>query len=310
LKSSYSIVAVVYNGVPFLEPLLNSLAAQTLPPDELIVVDNLSTDGSRELLPGLLTSLPFPTRLLFENVNRGYCGAANRGLRQAPGEFVLLLNQDTRLDKEFCREALKGFTGTSRVGMVSGRILRFDETTVDSLGQYLSRSLYPKERGYNTPWRSIQEEEREIFSVCGAVAFYRRAMLQEVAFQGEYLDEDFFMFFDDIDLGWRAQRRGWKARYAPEAIAFHSRSGTLSPGRKVGLFFRRPLELRYHLVKNRYLTLLKNASWREVIKALPFLLLRDLPLLFTLLSHPSQGWRLWKERSLFKRALLKRRHHG
>lgn len=310
MKSSYSIVAVVYNGVPFLEPLLNSLAAQTLPPDELIVVDNLSTDGSRELLPGLLTSLPFPTRLLFENVNRGYCGAANRGLRQAPGEFVLLLNQDTRLDKEFCREALKGFTGTSRVGMVSGRILRFDETTVDSLGQYLSRSLYPKERGYNTLWRSIQEEEREIFSVCGAVAFYRRAMLQEVAFQGEYLDEDFFMFFDDIDLGWRAQRRGWKARYAPEAIAFHSRSGTLSPGRKVGLFFRRPLELRYHLVKNRYLTLLKNASWREVIKALPFLLLRDLPLLFTLLSHPSQGWRLWKERSLFKRALLKRRHHG
>ena len=310
MKSSYSIVAVVYNGVPFLEPLLNSLAAQTLPPDELIVVDNLSTDGSRELLPGLLTSLPFPTRLLFENVNRGYCGAANRGLRQAPGEFVILLNQDTRLDKEFCREALKGFTGTSRVGMVSGRILRFDETTVDSLGQYLSRSLYPKERGYNTPWRSIQEEEREIFSVCGAVAFYRRAMLQEVAFQGEYLDEDFFMFFDDIDLGWRAQRRGWKARYAPEAIAFHSRSGTLSPGRKVGLFFRRPLELRYHLVKNRYLTLLKNASWREVIKALPFLLLRDLPLLFTLLSHPSQGWRLWKERSLFKRALLKRRHHG
>ena len=310
MKSSYSIVAVVYNGVPFLEPLLNSLAAQTLPPDELIVVDNLSTDGSRELLPGLLTSLPFPTRLLFENVNRGYCGAANRGLRQAPGEFVLLLNQDTRLDKEFCREALKGFTGTSRVGMVSGRILRFDETTVDSLGQYLSRSLYPKERGYNTPWRSIQEEEREIFSVCGAVAFYRRAMLQEVVFQGEYLDEDFFMFFDDIDLGWRAQRRGWKARYAPEAIAFHSRSGTLSPGRKVGLFFRRPLELRYHLVKNRYLTLLKNASWREVIKALPFLLLRDLPLLFTLLSHPSQGWRLWKERSLFKRALLKRRHHG
>ena len=310
MKSSYSIVAVVYNGVPFLEPLLNSLAAQTLPPDELIVVDNLSTDGSRELLPGLLTSHPFPTRLLFENVNRGYCGAANRGLRQAPGEFVLLLNQDTRLDKEFCREALKGFTGTSRVGMVSGRILRFDETTVDSLGQYLSRSLYPKERGYNTPWRSIQEEEREIFSVCGAVAFYRRAMLQEVAFQGEYLDEDFFMFFDDIDLGWRAQRRGWKARYAPEAIAFHSRSGTLSPGRKVGLFFRRPLELRYHLVKNRYLTLLKNASWREVIKALPFLLLRDLPLLFTLLSHPSQGWRLWKERSLFKRALLKRRHHG
>ena len=310
MKSSYSIVAVVYNGVPFLEPLLNSLAAQTLPPDELIVVDNLSTDGSRELLPGLLTSLPFPTRLLFENVNRGYCGAANRGLRQAPGEFVLLLNQDTRLDKEFCREALKGFTGTSRVGMVSGRILRFDETTVDSLGQYLSRSLYPKERGYNTPWRSIQEEEREIFSVCGAVAFYRRAMLQEVAFQGEYLDEDFFMFFDDIDLGWRAQRRGWKARYVPEAIAFHSRSGTLSPGKKVGLFFRRPLELRYHLVKNRYLTLLKNASWREVIKALPFLLLRDLPLLFTLLSHPSQGWRLWKERSLFKRALLKRRHHG
>ena len=310
MKSSYSIVAVVYNGVPFLEPLLNSLAAQTLPPDELIVVNNLSTDGSRELLPGLLTSLPFPTRLLFENVNRGYCGAANRGLRQAPGEFVLLLNQDTRLDKEFCREALKGFTGTSRVGMVSGRILRFDETTVDSLGQYLSRSLYPKERGYNTPWRSIQEEEREIFSVCGAVAFYRRAMLQEIAFQGEYLDEDFFMFFDDIDLGWRAQRRGWKARYAPEAIAFHSRSGTLSPGRKVGLFFRRPLELRYHLVKNRYLTLLKNASWREVIKALPFLLLRDLPLLFTLLSHPSQGWRLWKERSLFKRALLKRRHHG
>ena len=310
MKSSYSIVAVVYNGVPFLEPLLNSLAAQTLPPDELIVVDNLSTDGSRELLPGLLTSLPFPTRLLFENVNRGYCGAANRGLRQAPGEFVLLLNQDTRLDKEFCREALKGFTGTSRVGMVSGRILRFDETTVDSLGQYLSRSLYPKERGYNTPWRSIQEEEREIFSVCGAVAFYRRAMLQEVAFQGEYLDEDFFMFFDDIDLGWRAQRRGWKARYVPEAIAFHSRSGTLSPGKKVGLFFRRPLELRYHLVKNRYLTLLKNASRREVFKALPFLLLRDLPLLFTILSHPSQGWRLWKERSLFKRAFLKRRHHG
>ena len=310
MKPPFSIVVVVYNGLPFLEPLVKSLAAQTLHPAELIVVDNLSADGSRELLPSLLSSLPFPTRLLFENCNRGYCAAANRGLREAPGEFVLLLNQDTRLDKNFCRAALEGFADHPRIGMVSGRILRFDGTTVDSLGQYLSRSLYPKERGYNVPWGSLKEDGREIFSVCGAVAFYRREMLQEIAFQGEYLDEDFFMFFDDIDLGWRAQRRGWKARYAPEAIAFHSRSGTLSPGRKVGLFFRRPLELRYHLVKNRYLTLLKNASWREVIKDLPFLLLRDLPLLFTLLSHPSQGWRLWKERSLFKRALLKRRHHG
>ncbi len=302
-----AVVIVTWNAAPFISDCLRSLRDLRRPPAETMVVDNASVDGTLEIV-----RRGFPeVGLIRCESNLGFCRANNLGIARTTSPFVLVLNPDTRLGEDFLEVLLPAFDDP-RVGMAAGKLLRFDGRTIDSAGQDLARSRQPKDRGYGRKDRGQFDRDQEVFGVCGAAALYRRAMLTDLADQeGTIFDETFFAFYEDLDLAWRGRRRGWKAVYRHRAIGFHARGGTSrSRGvrRRFAALLGRPPEVRFHVAKNRYLTILRNDTPRDYLVNLPFVLARDLGMIgLLLLTSPGVLLRLWRERGLFRLALERRR---
>ncbi len=269
-------VIVVTSGVKdYLRFCLDSLGKQTHTRLEIIVIDN---SCNRNLSRDISDSFP-AVRLYSSPENLSYCESLNKGIQMSNGDFILCLNDDVTLDKEFIREALKGFSVDVRVGMVSGKILRSDEKTIDSTGLFLSISRTAKERGYGHRDKGQYEKEEYIFGVNGAVAFYRREMLEDIKIGTDYFDADHRFFYEDLDIAWRGHNFGWKAHYVPKAVAYHVRGATARGDYGIDKpFARRYLsdDLHFDLLKNRYLTIIKNESALSFLLHLPFILFYDI----------------------------------
>jgi GT2 family glycosyltransferase len=279
-------IIITYAIKDYLESCLNSIKAQTYPKFEIIIIDNLNdTNFSQSIIkhyPGI--------KLYPQDKNISYCEALNLGIEQSRGDFILCLNDDVILDNRFIEEALSGFFIDSKVGMVSGKILRSDRETIDSTGLFLSFYRSSKERGYGFKDKGQFEKTGYIFGVNGAVAFYRKIMLEDVKIDGDYFDSDFHFFYEDLDIAWRAQRKGWKGYYVPSAIAYHVRGGTARKNYGIDKpFARRYLsnELQADLIKNRYLSIIKNESSFGFLLHLPAILFYDLVIwVYLLLFRP------------------------
>lgn len=248
-----SVIIVTQRKDNYLESCLESTRAQSYPTVEIIVMDNLQE-------------------------NRFYCQALNQGIKQSKGEFVLCLNDDVMLDKRFIEEALKGFAIDGKIGMVSGKILRFDKKTIDSTGLFLSLWYTAKERGYGVRDKGQFEKPGYIFGVNGAVAFYRREMLEDIKTNSGYFNQDFRIFYEDLDIAWRAENIGWKSYYIPTAVSYHLRGGTVRE--KTGInkkYARRYLndEFHFYLIRNRYHTIIRNETLYGFLWHLPFLVLYE-----------------------------------
>ena len=278
-----SIIIVTCGVKDYLRSCLDSLRNQTYRSLEIIVIDNsLNQNFSQNII-----RYYSEVKIYSESDNLFYTGALNKGIEISKGNFILCLNDDVVLDKQFIQEALCGFYKDSSVGMVSGKILRNDGVTIDSTGLFLTFWRTAKERGYSSKDRAQFNLAGYIFGVNGAIAFYRRKMLESVRIAGEYLDSDFHIFYEDLDIAWRAQNLGWKAYYHPEAIAYHIRGGTVRQG--IGInkpYARRYLndELQLDLIKNRYLSIIKNESGFSFLLHFPFTLLYDIFTLSYVLS--------------------------
>ncbi len=222
-----------------------------------------------------------------------------------------MLNPDTELDPGFVRRLMPAFDDPD-VGIACGKLLRFDRRTLDSAGQLLGRSRQPLDRGYGKTDSGQYDRDEAVFGACGAAALYRRSMLDSVADEGgQFFDETFFAFVEDLDLAWRAQKLGWRAAYRFEAVGFHARGGTASGPRwkrRVAAMLGRSSAVRYHVVKNRYLTIIRNDSVAGYCGNLPFIWARDLGTLALLLvTSPGVLLRLWHSRRLFGQARAKGR---
>lgn len=283
-----SAIAVSCGISDYLIPCLDSLKEQTLPASEIIVIDNsLKPDFRREILG----NYPY-LNLYSSSKNLSYCAALNKGIELAGGIFILCLNDDLILDNYFIEKALRGFMVDPKVGMVSGKILRYDRQTLDSTGLFLNCWRTAKERGYGIKDRGQFQKEGYIFGVNGAVAFYRKEMLEVIKEEGNYFDPDFHFFYEDLDIAWRAKRNGWKGYYIPEAIAYHIRGGTLRSAEGINKpYARRYLADNLHadLIKNRYLIIIKNEAGLDFWLHLPFMVLYDLIIgIYILFFRPRQ----------------------
>jgi len=301
-----SVVIINYNSERFIKDNLDSLLTQSIPFKQIIVVDNHSTDRSLEILKhyeNQITVIPL-------SYNSGYAAGANTGINQSDSALVLVANSDIILAGNFNATVITAFSKDEELSLLSPLILRFDRNTVDSAGQACSASLHPAEIGYNQPLSQVDIQERPVFSVCGAATVFRRSALEHLKIQTQYYDEDFFIFWEDFDLGWRAQLLGLKTIFFPGARVYHYRSGTLRKNffSRFSLALARPAEIKYHLVKNRYLTLIKNFRWKTNFRNLPFVFLKDIiwvPLLT--FSSPKIIIELMKSVKFIKRALQKRK---
>ena len=270
-----SVIIVTCGRLNYLKPSLDSIRKQSYENLEVKVINNTFNQELEKVIADV-----YPEFFLYSNFhNPYYCPALNLGISQSKGEFILCLNDDVVLDKGFIENALRGFGVNEKIGMVSGKLLRSDRKTIDSAGLFLSCWRTAKERGYGLKDRGQFEKEEYVFGVNGAAAFYRKKMLDELKINFEYFDSDFHIFYEDLDIAWRAQNSGWRGYYIPSAIAYHIRGGTVR--RQEGLdkpYARRYLsdDMHVDLIKNRYFTIIKNESFPGLLIHLPYILLHDL----------------------------------
>ena len=290
-----SVVLVSWNSAHYLPRCLEGIRQQTHGEIELIAVDNASTDGSAELLA------PAATHLVRNDVNRGFSAAVNQAIRLARGEFVLLLNPDCFLAPDYLAHIVTAlYEAGPEFGSATGKLLKAKGAGVEPTGEVDSMGIRMTRSG-----RHLDIEDGaagEVFGVSGAAALHRRAFLDDVAVDGEVLDEDFFAYREDADLAWRGRLLGWRALCAPEAVAYHVRRVTPDVRREL------PASVNMHSVKNRFLLRLKNQGWYLALRNAPFELARDLVVLGAALtiehsSLPAFAW-LWRNRA---RVLARRR---
>lgn len=259
-----SVLITTYNSAKFLRRCLDSVFSQSYRPIELIVVDNASSDGTRDILKDVS-----PAKILYNNANTGFAAAQNQAAHVAHGTWLLSLNPDVILSPTFVAELISVGELHPRVGTVCGKLLRWNpeahpELTrvIDSTGIYFRPDLRHLDRGADQIDSGQHEKEEYVFGATGACALYRRAMLDDISVEGQYFDEAFFAYREDADLAWRAQLMGWQCIYTPKAVGWHVRRVT--PERRKQL----PHEINWHSVKNRFLMRAKNMSWALYMRCL------------------------------------------
>jgi len=273
---SVSAIIVNWNHGRLIQDCLDALLAQDYSPLDVTVVDNGSNDGSPELIAGHYPSV----RLGEFPENYGFSRAFNWGAGHCASDWILSLNPDTVVQDQCIREMLEavGTCGehSTRVGSVAPKLLQAaDPTILDSTGLFIDRRRRPYDRGQGEPDCGQYDEGVDVFGACGAAALYRRAMLEDLASDGEYFDAGFFAYYEDADLAWRAQLRGWRCLHASRAVAIHARGwgDTLrKPGREAKNAAGPRLALR-----NRYLMTAKNDVQRHFFADLPWILAAELP---------------------------------
>ncbi|RMF01027.1 MAG: glycosyltransferase family 2 protein [Chloroflexi bacterium] len=253
-----SVIITNWNGRRWLDDCFNALYAQSFQDFEIILVDDGSTDGSADWVAQHHPQV----RLVRQEKHLGFAGANNVGIRVAVGENIVTLNNDTRADPNFLQELLNGLSAPD-VGMVAAQMLIWDNPDLlDSAGIVVDWAGF----GWNRWWQQTAVEHNtpgEVFGPCAGAALYRREMLEQIGL----FDEDFYTYYEDVDLAWRARRAGWRCMYAPAArvLHFHSATGGFYSPRKVLL-----------LSRNRLWAIIKNYAGRDLIWAFPILLAYEL----------------------------------
>lgn len=267
-----TIVIVNYNAGEYLSTCIEAIRSQTYRDYRVIVIDNASRDDS------LAQIAHQPDLMVIENKqNIGFAAAQNQGMRLATGRYMMALNFDILMTPTFLEELIKAIDSFPDIGAVSGKLLRMtpagkSTNEIDNTGLLLSRRRFPVHRGGDEIDDGQYGESDLVFGVMGAAALYRREMLEDIAYKGQYFDESYFMWYEDIDLDWRARLRGWKCCYIPNAVAYHVGDPHGHGRSKFG---------SQTSMRNRWRMILTNESKRDLWRNAPWLLLEE----FALLRH-------------------------
>ncbi|MGH2810797.1 MAG: glycosyltransferase family 2 protein, partial [Actinomycetota bacterium] len=255
-------MVVNFNGKQFLDDCLGSLFSQTYPADriEVVVVDNGSSDGSVEHL-----KQNWPQAVVAPlKENLGFAGGVNEGVRRAGGQWIALINNDARADPQWVHRGLEAFNKSSNVGMVGSKILSLDGNFIDYAGGALSFYGHGFKIGVDEKDFGQYDRGGETLFASGCALFMpRRLFLQAGGF-----DDDFFAFFEDVDLGWRLWTMGYRILYEPSSLVYHRHHGTAAG-------MSRDKE-RFLLERNALLTMIKNFEAPNLNRLLPAALMLSL----------------------------------
>jgi len=214
-----AVIVVNWNGRRHLENCLPALQTQTFADFRVVLVDNGSDDGSVEWV-----AAHFPQVQLMRNAhNVGFAAANNQAIRATEAEFVVTLNNDTRVAPGWLAAFVEAAESDPTVGMAASKMLFADRPgTINSAGIALDAAGIAWDRLGGAPDDPDETMPVEVFGPCAGAALYRRAMLDQIGL----FDEDFFAYLEDVDLAWRARWAGWRCLYAPAARVYHAHSAT------------------------------------------------------------------------------------
>jgi GT2 family glycosyltransferase len=306
-------VVVSHNSANDLPACLEALCG-AVALGRVVVVDNASQDQSRKLVRGFDDPR---IQLVVEEVNSGFAGGCNRGFRELGSDFEYLafLNPDVVVSSNCLQQAVDTLAEDPSLGGVAPLLMRSDGETVDTVGQVLRPwTLEVSDRGYGEPLTSELKRTADVLAACGALAVFREQALASVADAHGPWAQDYFCFWEDLELGWRLVNSGWRIRSCPDAVAIHRRGAGAASGAGP-LRWRRPPELEACILANRWTTLIRHLHPLDLMRYLPLLLLWDSGLVVagavrrpSLVGHLRRRWPMvmheWRNRSQDRRRRL------
>lgn len=279
---------VTWNSNRYIGDCLESIERQTYRDFSVLVIDNGSTDGTVKYVRG-----HFPTVSVLENFkNLGYAKANNQGIKMTKCEYVLVLNPDTLLDAEFLQTIITFADSHPRGASFGGKTYKLQRQAIDnrdmgglheavasgildSTGLVMTRARQAINRGEGEKDAGQYDHAEEVFGLSGSCVLLRKQAIEEISMRGEFFDQNFFAYKEDVDVSWRFRLFGWESWYVPSAVVFHYRTfGAVNYATFARLKARRRISpsLRQLSLRNHYLMLIKNEHFFNVIVASPWII--------------------------------------
>jgi GT2 family glycosyltransferase len=256
VDSRTAVIVISFNEADRLRRTLRLLEAQTLAPKRTIVVDNASADGSQELV-----EREFPqVEVLQMGRNSGFAAANNAAVELASGcDYVALLNADAYPEPGWLEALVAAADSDPGSASFSSRMMRERVPgELDGAGDSYHPSGAAGRRWFGIPLDDAPGalEPGEVFSACAGAALYRR----DAFLEADGFDEDYFMFYEDVDLGFRLRLAGWGSRYVPDSVVAHVGSSSAGLDSDFTL---------YHIHRNLIWTWVKDMPWPLALLYLP-----------------------------------------
>lgn len=290
-----SINILTYNGQDLIESCLKSVLKQTYSNIEILVVDNASKDET-------VSRIGQGIRVIENKKNLGFTGGHNIGIRESKGDYVLCLNQDVVLDKDFVKNTVQVMEVDEKIAAVQGKLYKA-KNIIDTTGLLMFKNRRIVSRGQGEKDEN-QYKGGEIFGADGAAPLYRRKALENIKIKQDYFDEDFFMYKEDVDLAWRLQLYGWKAVYEPKAMGYHLRGAGEEAVKNYVKIVKERQKIsefaKYHSFKNQRLMQIKNELCSLFFRDFCRIIIKEIGAWVYVLLFEKYTWKAIKE--LFKQA--------
>jgi len=245
-----SIIIPNWNGQELLKDCLVSLAKQTYKNFEIILVDNNSTDNSIGF-----TEKNFPQVSIVKlKKNFGFAKAINTGVKKSNAKYVIFLNNDTEVDKNWFKNLVDCANLHPEVISVNSKLLNYySRKLIDGIGIIINEVGQAKSIGWQEKDSGQYEKEEYIFGATGGGSLFRRADFVKVG----GFDENYFMYSEEVDFAFRAQFLGYKSIYSPKALVYHKHKATAK---------KLPQHIEYWQFRNMTQTIIKDFPTAIVLK--------------------------------------------
>lgn len=287
-----SVIIVNYNGVPYLDACLRSVLAQNASDFEVILVDNKSSDGSLEYVRRM-----FPDLLIVANEkNLGYTGGINSGMSHAKGKYLAPLNVDTEVEKNWLSAMVEFMDVNPDAGAATPNSLLYeDRSKVGVQGLNIHITGLGFVRGLNRQNSESPGEPFQVAGVSGCSFIIRREIVERMG----GLNEDNFMYYDDVDLSWVVNLMGYRIYCVPQSVVYHEYKLKMTP------------QKMFWLERGRLNALLCYLRPLTLVALLPLLMITEALIIgYCLIRGPRYVWaklRAWFSVARNMMSLLKRR---
>lgn len=258
-----SIIIVNYNGKEFLDRCINSIIHNNYQNYEIIVADNHSTDNSVADIQKKFAGLKNKLKFVELDQNYGPARARNEAAKLAKGKYLGFLDNDTKVDKNWLTAAINLFKSDNKIGCLQCKLMLMTEPNrFDYAGEFLGQNGFLVQRaGYRELDNGQYDQTAVILAAKSAGMFIRKDVFEKIG----GFDDDYFIYVEETDLGWRSWLLGYKTMFCPKSVVYHE-FGTSA---KILTKKKHNFNVRFHGTKNYLMTLIKNLNRRNLVLIFP-----------------------------------------